>query len=79
MGEDLRITIFIHFNNKTIIGALLIGIALLSIVLFVPPVSKLFQVEALNLMQILTIAGTSVGTFIVIQLIKFIKKLVKKA
>lgn len=67
------------FNNVYVLGALVLGVILLSLVLFVPPIAGIFKAEALTLAQVLTIAGTSVGTLIVIQFMKFIKKLVKKA
>ncbi len=66
------------FNNLIIWGALAIGIILLSVVLFIPAVSGIFKVEPLTMTQILTIAGTSVGTLLVIQFMKLIKKLIKK-
>ena len=66
------------FNNMFVLGALVIGLILLSIVLFVPPVADIFKASSLTLTQILTIAGTSVGTLIVIQIIKAIKGLFKK-
>ncbi len=67
------------FNNIFVIGALVIGIILLSIVLFIPAVAGIFKVTSLTSAQILFIAGTSVGTLLVIQLLKLIKKLFKKA
>lgn len=66
------------FNNKVIFGAFFIGIALLSAVLFVPALSGLFKVEALTGVQLGTIAGTSIGTLIVIQLLKLVRKIIKK-
>ena len=66
------------FNNIYVLGALVLGVILLSLVLFVPPIADIFKAEALSLAQVLTIAGTSVGTLIVIQFMKLIKKLIKK-
>ena len=66
------------FNNKFIFGAFGIGVLLLALVLFVPAVSTIFKAEPLNIVQIIMIAATSIGTLILIQLIKFIKKSVKK-
>ena len=62
------------FNNKFIFGAFGIGVLLLALVLFVPAVSTIFKAEPLNIVQIIMIAAT----LILIQLIKFIKKSVKK-
>lgn len=67
------------FNNVYVLGALVLGVILLSLVLFVPPIAGIFKAEALSLAQVLTIAGTSVGTLIVIQFMKLVKKLVKKS
>ena len=66
------------FNNKFVLGSLVLGAVLLSIVLFVPPVAGIFKVAELTLAQILTIAGTSVGTLIVIQIIKAFRSLFSK-
>ncbi|MCM1226323.1 MAG: cation-translocating P-type ATPase [Clostridium sp.] len=65
------------FNNKAIFGAFFIGLALLSAVLFIPGLSGLFKAEALTGVQIGMIAGTSVGTLIVIQLLKLVRKIIK--
>jgi len=66
------------FNNMFVLGALVIGLILLSAVLFIPPVAEIFKVSSLNLTQILTIAGTSLGSLVVIQIIKAIKGLFNK-
>ena len=66
------------FNNKFIFGAFGIGVILLSLVLFVPGISGIFKAVSLNVSQIILIAATSIGTFIIIQFLKLIKKLLKK-
>ncbi len=66
------------FNNVFVLGALVLGVILLSLVLFVPAIAGVFKAEALTSAQLLTIAGTSIGTLIVIQIIKFIRNLIKK-
>ncbi len=66
------------FNNMFVLGALVIGLILLSAVLFIPPVADIFKAVSLTVPQILTVAGTSVGTLVVIQIIKAIKGLFKK-
>ncbi|MGN0676612.1 MAG: cation-translocating P-type ATPase, partial [Ruminococcus sp.] len=66
------------FNNKFLFGAFIVGLALLSAVLFIPALSGIFKVTALSGMQILTVAGTSVSTLIIIQLLKALKSIIKK-
>ncbi len=66
------------FNNKFLFGAFIVGLALLSAVLFIPALSGIFKVTALSGMQILTVAGTSVATLIIIQLLKALKSMIKK-
>ncbi len=66
------------FNNMFVLGALVIGLILLSVVLFIPPVADIFKAVSLTVPQVLTIAGTSVSTLIVIQIIKAVKGLFKK-
>ncbi len=67
------------FNNKFVFGALAVGLILLSAVLFVPGLSEIFEAEKLTLAQIGMVAGTSVGTLLVIQLLKLIRKLFRKS
>lgn len=66
------------FNNKVVFIAFGIGLALLSAVLFIPSIAGIFKASALDSVQVLMIAGTSVATLLVIQLIKQIKKILKK-
>lgn len=66
------------FNNKFTFAAFGIGLALLCAVLFIPGLSGLFKVAELTGVQIGMIAGTSVGTMLVIQLLKLIKKILRK-
>lgn len=62
------------FNNKFIFAAFFIGLALLSAVLFIPGLSGLFKTVQLTGMQVAMIGGTSLGTLVVIQLLKLIRK-----
>lgn len=66
------------FNNKFLFGAFIVGLALLSAVLFIPALSGIFKVVSLSGIQILTVAGTSLATLIIIQLLKAIKSALKK-
>jgi len=66
------------FNNKFLCGAFVLGVILLSTVLFVPGLSGIFKVVSLTGIQILTIAGTSLASLIIIQLIKLLKSALRK-
>lgn len=66
------------FNNKFTFAAFGVGLVLLCAVLFIPGLSGLFKVAKLTGVQIGLIAGTSVGTMLVIQLLKLIKKIFRK-
>ena len=65
-------------NNKFIFIAFLAGLLLLSLVLFIPALHSIFSVTALSGVQLAMIGGTSVGTMLLIQLLKLIKKMIKK-
>lgn len=65
------------FNNKFLFAAFGIGLILLAAVLFIPSISVIFKVEPLSCIQIVIIAGTTIGTFILIQFLKLIKKSIK--
>lgn len=66
------------FNNKFTFAAFGVGLVLLCAVLFIPGLSGLFKVAKLTGVQIGLIAGTSVGTMLLIQLLKLIKKIFRK-
>lgn len=66
------------FDNKYIFAALAVGLILLSIVIFVPALAEMFKVVDLSLTQLGIIGGTSIGTFVLIQLLKLIKMTIKK-
>lgn len=65
-------------DNKFLFGAFALGLILLSTVLFVPALSGVFKVVSLTGIQILTVAGTSLATLILIQLLKLLKSALKK-
>lgn len=65
-------------DNKFLFGAFALGLILLSTVLFVPALSGIFKVVSLTGIQILTVAGTSLATLILIQLLKLLKSALKK-
>ncbi len=64
------------WDNRYLLGAFAVGVLLLGAVLLVPPLEPLFQVAALSVAQVGTIVGLSLGSMLVIQLLKAI--LVKK-
>ncbi len=66
------------FDNKYIFAALAVGLILLSLVIFVPALAEMFKVVDLSLTQLGIIGGTSIGTFVFIQLLKLIKMTIKK-
>lgn len=66
------------FDNKYIFAALAVGLMLLSLVIFVPALAEMFKVVDLSLTQLGIIGGTSIGTFVLIQLLKLIKMTIKK-
>lgn len=65
-------------NNLYLIGAFVIGILLLSCVIFIPAVSAVFKVALLSGTQLLWIACLSAGSMLVIQIAKAIKMLIEK-
>lgn len=62
------------WNNKSMIGAFLIGFVLLNAVLLIPPLQGIFSVAPLALWELMTVYGLSIGTFAVIQLLKMIRR-----
>lgn len=60
-------------SNMASVGAFIAGIVLLSLVLFVPFLSRLFAVAALNMTQIATIFGLAFIPTVLIQLFRIIK------
>lgn len=62
------------FNNKALIGAFFFGAVLLAAVIFIPVLSGVFEVAALNGMQVGAIVLLSFGSMVVNQIIKTIKK-----
>ena len=62
------------WNNKALLGAFAIGVALLAAVIMIPAVQPLFSVAALSMSQIGTVAGLSFGSMVVIQILKLFRK-----
>ncbi len=66
------------FNNMSLIGAFLAGVLFLSLVIFVPFLSGVFEVAELSWSLVGAIAGLSFGSMVVNQIIKLIVSKVKR-
>lgn len=62
------------WNNKSMIGAFFVGFVLLNAVLLVPALQGIFAVAPLTLAELLTVYGLSLGTFVIVQILKMIRK-----
>ena len=58
------------WDNRFLLGAFAVGVMLLGAVLTIPPLEPLFQVAALSMGQVGIIVGLSLGSMLVIQLLK---------
>ena len=65
------------FNNIYLIGAFLIGIALITAVVMIPGLHNIFKVQTLNIYQLLTVYGLAAANIPIIQIIKGIRCAVK--
>lgn len=61
------------FNNIYLIGAFLIGFALITAVMTIPALQGMFKVVTLNMSQLLTVYGLALLNLPVIQLLKWIR------
>lgn len=62
------------WNNKSLIGAFVIGFVLLNAVLLIPPLQSVFSVAPLTVNELLAVYGLSLATLVVIQILKLIKR-----
>lgn len=62
------------WNNKSMIGAFFVGFVLLNAVLLVPALQGIFAVAPLTIAELLTVYGLSLDTFVVVQILKMIRK-----
>ena len=62
------------WNNRFLLGAFVLGAVLLTAVMTIPVLEPLFQVAPLTLGQLGTVAGLSLGSMVLIQLRKLIRK-----
>lgn len=61
------------FNNIYLIGAFLLGLALITSVLMIPGLHNMFKVQTLSIMQLMTVYGLALLNLPVIQLMKWIR------
>lgn len=61
------------FNNRYLQGAFAVGFVLLNLVLLVPALHGLFQIQALHLWQLLMVYGLALANLPVIQLLKKVR------
>lgn len=62
------------WNNKQLIGAFFVGFVLLNAVLLIPPLQGVFRVASLDVYELLSIYGLSILTFVIVQLLKLIRR-----
>ena len=62
------------WNNKSMIGAFFVGFVLLNAVLLVPALQGIFAGAPLTIAELLTVYGLSLGTFVIVQILKMIRK-----
>ena len=62
------------WNNKSMIGAFFVGFVLLNAVLLVPALQGIFAVAPLTIAELMTVYVLSLGTFVVVQIFKMIRK-----
>ena len=65
-------------SNPWSLAAFGLGVALLSLVLFIPPLQTVFSVAPLNIMQLMYILLFAALPTVVIQICKVIRDLIKK-
>ena len=66
------------FNNRSLIGAFLLGLVLITAVVMIPALDSVFKVQTLSFTQLLIMYGLAVANLPVIQLIKWIRMKIKK-
>lgn len=65
-------------DNKWLIGAFLLGIALITAVVMIPGLHNIFQVQTLNITQLLTVYGLAAVNIPIIQILKAVRMALKK-
>ena len=62
------------WNNKSMIGAFFVGFVLLNALLLVTALQGIFAFAPLTIAELLTVYGLSLGTFVIVQILKMIRK-----
>lgn len=66
------------FSNKWLIGSFLTGVILMSSVLMIPAFHTALKVQTLSIAQLLIIYALAAADFLIIQLLKWLKTLIKR-
>ncbi len=66
------------FNNKSLWGAFIVGMVLITAALCIPGIDHIFKVQTLGLPQLLTVYGLAFLNIPIIQLIKWVQMKLKK-
>lgn len=66
------------FNNIYLIGAFVLGLVLITSVLMIPGLHKIFSVQTLDMAQLFTVYGLSIANLPVIQALKWVRAKLKK-
>ena len=66
------------FSNKWLIGSFLTGVILMSSVLIIPAFHTALKVQTLSIAQLLIIYALAVADFLIIQMLKWLKTLIKR-
>lgn len=66
------------FSNKWLIGSFLTGVILMSSVLMIPVFHTALKVQTLSIAQLLIIYALAAADFLIIQLLKWLKTLIKR-
>lgn len=65
-------------NNIYLIGAFVVGLALVTMVVMIPGLHSIFKVQTLNLTQLLIVYGLAAVNIPIIQILKAIRLALKK-
>ena len=65
-------------DNKWLIGAFLLGLVLITAVVMIPGLHNIFQVQTLNIAQLLTVYGLAAVNIPIIQILKAVRMALKK-
>ena len=78
LNEDFEICCELKYDGTYLIGAFGLGLALITAVMLIPALHSIFQVQTLNLTQLLIMFGLSLANLPIIQFIKWIRTKIGK-